>query len=62
MTKEEILQLDETEKQNTVSIKNKYGFSDYTPFNAITGSDVLSKGRVTCPKKKASGGFNTTKG
>ena len=38
------------------------GITDYTPYNAITGNDAMSAGRVTNPVSKLPGGFNTKKG
>lgn len=41
-----------------ISTQNIYGFTDLTPFNAITGSDKISKATLTNCKQKASGSFN----
>ena len=40
---------------------NEYGFSDYTPYNALTGSEIISKSTITDPQMKMPGGYNSTK-
>ena len=44
-----------------LSTKNASGYSDYTPFNALTGNEYISTGKVIDPKAKVPGGFNTSK-
>ena len=49
------------QQEERLDRKNIFGFSDYTPYNAITGNDLVSAGRVSDPEQKLPGGFNTTK-
>ncbi len=46
----------------SLGTKNASGHTDLTPYNAITGKDLMSVGRVTDPAQKLPGGFNTKKG
>ena len=48
-------------QEETIKAKNINGYADYTPYNAITGNDLMSAGRVPDPEQKLPGGFNTTK-
>ena len=48
-------------KEEGLSTKNASGYSDYTPFNALTGNEYISTGKVIDPKAKVPGGFNTSK-
>ena len=48
-------------QEEALDRKNIFGFSDYTPYNAITGNDLMSAGRVSDPEQKLPAGFNTTK-
>ena len=48
-------------RDESLSTKNIAGKTDYTPYNAITGSDAMSSGRVTNPVTKLKSGFNTVK-
>ena len=64
MTKNRIRQRANKKKKQLdekLSTKNPYGQTDYTPYNAITGNDIISVGRVTDPVSKVPGRFNTTK-
>ncbi len=49
-------------KEERLDAKTMGGHTDLTPYNAITGKDLMSAGRVTNPAQKLPGGFNTKKG
>ncbi len=59
--KKRIEQAIERRLDNEISTKNKYGFSDYTPYNAITSKEIISKSTITDPQTKMPGGYNSTK-
>lgn len=44
--------------ENETSAKNICGFTDLTPYNALTGKDKISKATLTDCKQKVSGSFN----
>jgi len=49
------------DQEEAIKAKNINGYADYTPYNAITGNDLMSAGRVSDPEQKLPAGFNTTK-
>jgi hypothetical protein len=52
-------QIEKRLKEGTnLSAKNLYGFSDYTPYNAITGKRIMSRPILSDPQQKVHGSFH----
>ena len=45
-------------EENFISTRNAEGYLDYTPFNTLTGKEVLSKTNIINPQKRVSGSYN----
>jgi hypothetical protein len=45
-------------KEPGMETKNCEGYNDYTPFNAVTGNELLSKTVLINPERKTPGHYN----
>ena len=48
----------ERRREDRLDTKNTYGFTDYTPYNAITGNHIMSRATLSNAKQKVYGSFN----